>query len=291
MRLVSYLDQLKERLGVERDGRVAPAASLVANGPDTIADLLADKAGMLTRLMVAATARWHDPGAPLEGLTLLAPVPHPSKIVAVGLNYREHAVEGGVEAPQAPVLFAKFPTAVIGPQSDIVWDPGLTKGVDYEAELAVVIGKTARNITADIAMDYILGYTCLDDVSARDLQEADRQWVRAKSLDTFCPMGPAIVTTDEIADPQGLRLRTMVNGEVRQDASTSDMIHTVVEIIAFCSRSFTLLPGDIIATGTPSGIGWFREPRVALHHGDEVVVEIERIGRLTNRCREETATP
>jgi 2-keto-4-pentenoate hydratase/2-oxohepta-3-ene-1,7-dioic acid hydratase in catechol pathway len=287
VRLVTYRDLEEERLGVERDGRVAPAAYLVEGGPATIAELLSGDAGMLARLKVASEAPWPDRGAPLDDVTLLAPVPHPPKIVAVGLNYREHASEGSAQVPQAPLLFAKFPTAVVGPNTDIVWDPALTEGVDYEAELGVVIGKTARQITADVALDHVLGYTCLDDVSARDLQEADRQWVRAKSLDTFCPMGPALVTADEIADPQTLRVQAIVNGEIRQDASTADMIHSVAELVAFCSRFFTLQPGDIIATGTPSGIGWFREPRVVLHDGDEVVVQIERIGRLTNRCREE----
>jgi 5-carboxymethyl-2-hydroxymuconate isomerase len=161
----------------------------------------------------------------------------------------------------------------------------LSAQVDYEAELAVVIGRHARNIAVDQALDHVLGYTCLNDVSARDLQVGDGQWTRAKSLDTFCPMGPSLVTADEIPDPGALRLRCRVNGEVRQDASTAELVHGVAELIAYCSQSFTLEPGDVIATGTPGGVGAFRDPPLFLADGDTVEVEIERVGTLTNRCR------
>jgi 5-carboxymethyl-2-hydroxymuconate isomerase len=159
--------------------------------------------------------------------------------------------------------------------------------VDFEAELAVVIGRTCRRVDAADALDFVAGYTCLNDVSARDLQYSDRQFVRAKSLDTFCPMGPWLVTADEISNPQSLAIRCLVNGDVMQSASTADMVFSVAELVSFCSRAFTLEPGDVIATGTPSGVGWFREPRRMLRNGDIVEVEIERIGRLVNRCREE----
>jgi 2-keto-4-pentenoate hydratase/2-oxohepta-3-ene-1,7-dioic acid hydratase in catechol pathway len=208
-------------------------------------------------------------------------------VVAVGLNYREHAAEGGRETPPEPVLFAKFTTSIVGHGAEIRWDPGLTAAVDFEAELAVVIGREARRVTQAQALDYVLGYTCLNDVSARDLQYADKQFVRAKSLDTFTPIGPALVTADEIPDPQTLGIRCLVNGEVMQESSTAQMVHGVAALIAFCSRAFTLEPGDIIATGTPSGVGWFRDPKRLLRDDDEVAVEIERVGRLVNRCREE----
>ena len=226
---------------------------------------------------------------PLDGLKLMAPVPNPSKIVAIGLNYRDHAREQGAPIPDRPIIFAKFPTSVIGPGDAITWDPALTQQVDYEAELAVVIGETARNVKEEDAYAFVAGYTCGNDVSARDLQFGDHQWVRGKSLDTFCPLGPALVTPDEIPDPQDLSIRAVLNGEVMQDSRTSEMIFGVRELIAFASRAFTLLPGDVILTGTPHGVGVFRKPPVFLKDGDRIAIEIERIGRLENVCRTETA--
>ena len=287
MRLVSYLEGDSDRLGIEKDGRVLSADHMVTGGPRTMSAMLEDGAGMLARLRLAVDAPWPDSGTSVDDLMLLSPVPRPGKVIAVALNYSEHASEGGKGAPPNPVIFAKFSSSVVGHRADIVWDPRLTDAVDYEAELGVIIGRTARNVTESQALDHVLGYACLDDVSARDLQFADKQFVRAKSLDTFCPVGPALVTADEIADPQALRIRCLVNGEVRQDASTADMIHGVAELVAFCSRAFTLHPGDIIATGTPSGVGWYRKPKTVLKDGDQVVVEIEGIGRLVNDCRED----
>jgi 2-keto-4-pentenoate hydratase/2-oxohepta-3-ene-1,7-dioic acid hydratase in catechol pathway len=288
MRLVSYRDDDQERLGVDLNGRVVPVSDLDGGVPRTMNELLAaDGAAMdhlrasLARTLLPPTA-----GVAIDELELLAPVPRPGKVVAVALNYREHASEGGRDAPPAPVLFAKFSSSIIGHGEDIIWDTTLTDAVDYEAELGVVIGRTARNVTETDALEHVFGYTCINDVSARDLQFADRQFVRSKSLDTFCPMGPALVTADEIADPQALRLRCLVNGEVRQDATTGEMVHGVAALVAFCSRAFTLEPGDVIATGTPSGVGWYREPRILLHDGDEVVIDVEGVGRLVNRCRE-----
>jgi len=288
MRLVSFQHEGTDRLGIDLNGRVIPATDLLADGPQTIGDVLADP-GTLDRLREALAASPSSPsvGIPLDQQTLLSPVPRPGKVVAIGLNYREHAEEGGRETPPEPVLFAKFTTSIVGHGAEIRWDPGLTAAVDFEAELAVVIGREARRVTQAQALDYVLGYTCLNDVSARDLQYADKQFVRAKSLDTFTPIGPALVTADEIPDPQTLGIRCLVNGEVMQDSSTAQMVHGVAALIAFCSRAFTLEPGDIIATGTPSGVGWFRDPKRLLRDDDEVAVEIERVGRLVNRCREE----
>ena len=288
MRLVSYRHEGTDRLGVDLAGRVVAATELLPDGPMTLADALADPS-TIDRLREALAASLISPsaGIPLHQVTLLSPVPRPGKVVAVGLNYREHAAEGGRETPPEPVLFAKFTTSIVGHGAEIRWDPGLTAAVDFEAELAVVIGREARRVTQAQALDYVLGYTCLNDVSARDLQYADKQFVRAKSLDTFTPIGPALVTADEIPDPQTLGIRCLVNGEVMQDSSTAQMVHGVAALIAFCSRAFTLEPGDIIATGTPSGVGWFRDPKRLLRDDDEVAVEIERVGRLVNRCREE----
>jgi 2-keto-4-pentenoate hydratase/2-oxohepta-3-ene-1,7-dioic acid hydratase in catechol pathway len=284
MRLVTWVDTGTERLGLERNGRVAPAADLVTGGPRTMRELFEGGSGIMARLGLAAEMAARSPGEALDSLELLAPVPRPGKVVAVGINYRDHASEGGREPPDHPVLFAKFPSSVVGHRAAIRWDPTLTDAVDYEAELAVVIGRTCRRVEPADALDHVLGYTCLNDVSARDLQHADRQFVRAKSLDSFCPMGPILVTTDDLPDPQALTIRATVNGEVRQEASTADMIFSVAELVSFCSQAFTLEPGDVIATGTPSGVGWYREPRTMLADGDEVVVEIEGIGRLVNVC-------
>lgn len=214
-----------------------------------------------------------------------APIKNPSKIVAIGLNYMDHCREQNIEPPKQPLVFAKFPSAIAGPNSDIVWDPQLTSQVDYEVELGVVIGARARRVTREQALDYVFGYMVLNDVSARDLQFGDGQWVRGKSLDTFCPIGPAIVTADEVPWPQSLAVRCSVNGAILQDSSTSEMIFDVAEIISYSSHSFTLNPGDIIATGTPFVVGVFRTPKVLLKDGDMVVCEIEGVGRLENRCR------
>ena len=289
MRLLSLRDGPDERLAVAVGDRALRADLVLSGGPATMRELLDGRPRRLTELRAAATGalgRIEAEGTPLAELRLLAPVPRPGKVVAIGLNYRAHAREQKVEAPPAPLIFAKFPTAVIGAGDTISWDPALTTQVDYEAELAVVIGRTARNVSTADALDYVLGYTCANDVSARDLQFGDRQWVRGKSLDTFCPLGPVLVTADEIPDPGVLDIACDVNGERRQDSNTADLIFPVAAIVAHCARAFTLEPGDVILTGTPSGVGMFSDPPRFLHDGDEVVVEIERIGRLVNTCRE-----
>ena len=194
----------------------------------------------------------------------------------------------GVDWPavsnREPLIYQGGSDDFLGAREDAPF-PEESHGIDFEAELAVVIGATARDVPPQRALEHVLGYTCLNDVSARDLQFGDGQWIRGKSLDTFCPMGPWLVTADEIPDPQTLRIRCLVNGEVVQDASTSQMLHGVAALIAFCSRFFTLDPGDVIATGTPAGVGVFRKPPRFLGDGDEVVIDIEAVGSLTNRCR------
>jgi 2-keto-4-pentenoate hydratase/2-oxohepta-3-ene-1,7-dioic acid hydratase in catechol pathway len=293
VRLLSFRDAGgAERLGVAVEDRALATGDLQPAGPVTMAELLASgDAGLaaVSSAVAEAADRISATGIPLPELEMLAPVPRPGKIVAIGLNYHAHAVEQDVAPPKAPLIFAKFPTSVIGPGAAISWDPVLTSQVDYEAELAVVIGRRARNLSEGDALDHVLGYTCGNDVTARDLQFGDRQWVRGKSLDTFCPLGPWIVTRDEIPDPQALRIRTTVSGETLQDGNTGDMIFSVARIIAHASRAFTLEPGDVLMTGTPSGVGVWREPRRFLHDGDVVEVEIEGIGLLRNPCRETAA--
>jgi 2,4-didehydro-3-deoxy-L-rhamnonate hydrolase len=215
------------------------------------------------------------------------PIDRPSKIVCVGLNYRDHAEEQGTELPPAPLLFAKWPNALIGPGEPIVI-PRASKRVDYEAELGVVIGSRARNVSEENALEAVRGYLCLNDVSARDLQFSDGQWTRGKSPDTFCPIGPRLVPREEVPDPQALAIRCVLNGEVMQDSTTANMIFSVAEIIAYASATITFEPGDLIATGTPAGVGVFRDPPVLLKDGDEVTIEIERLGSLTNRVRAES---
>jgi len=206
--------------------------------------------------------------------------------VCVGLNYLDHAQETGQELPKAPLLFAKWPNTLIGDGDPIVL-PDASQEVDYEAELGVVIGTTAKHVSEADALDHVAGYICLNDVSARDLQFADGQWTRGKSPDTFCPIGPRLVPREEIDDPQALGIRCILNGETMQDSSTAQMIFSVAEIIAYVSRVITLEPGDLIATGTPAGVGVFRDPKVLLKDGDEVSIEIDGLGTLTNPVEKE----
>lgn len=215
---------------------------------------------------------------PLEEAVLLAPV-EPTKIVAVGLNYRDHAAELGMAIPEEPVLFMKPASSVVGPGADIVV-PSSSAQVDYEAELAVVIGKRCRKVTADQAGDFILGFSCGNDVTARDLQKRDVQWTRAKSFDTFCPLGPWIETE---LDPSDVAVEALVNGEVRQSSRSAQMIFGVPELVEFISHVMTLLPGDVILTGTPPGVG-------PVADGDEVTIRIEGVGELTNPVRREQGT-
>jgi len=218
---------------------------------------------------------------PLSEIQYLPPVPRPQKILAIGANYRAHCEESGVPVPQKPIVFVKVPSALIAHGEAIVY-PRITQELDYEGELAVVIGRRARNVPAEEAMDYVAGYTILNDVTARDLQRTEGQWSRAKGCDTFAPCGPWLVTADEIEDPHALTIETRVNGELRQHSSTGDMIFPIPALIAHISAAMTLLPGDIITTGTPAGVGVYRQPKGLLQPGDEVAIRIEGIGELRN---------
>jgi 2-keto-4-pentenoate hydratase/2-oxohepta-3-ene-1,7-dioic acid hydratase in catechol pathway len=289
MRLITYKAKNDARLGLLREDHVIDLAT-ASDGrlPSDMRTFLqqGENAMRLARQVgenaVASLA--------LSEATLLAPIPNPSKVVAIGLNYMDHCREQNIEPPEAPIIFAKFPSAVVGPGAAIRWDPALTRKVDYEVELAVVMGRTARRVSAADALDYVAGYTICNDVSARDLQFGDRQWVRGKSLDTFCPLGPWLVTRDEIPDPHDLSIRCTLNGDVMQDSTTAEMIFGVPQLVEFISRAFSLLPGDVIATGTPDGVGVFRSPQVFMKDGDVVTLEVEGLGQLTNHCIEERGT-
>jgi 2-keto-4-pentenoate hydratase/2-oxohepta-3-ene-1,7-dioic acid hydratase in catechol pathway len=217
-----------------------------------------------------------------ESIRLLSPVPRPGKIVCVGLNYRDHAAEAGMALPERPLLFAKFPSAVVGPGEDIEL-PASGQRVDYEAELAVVIGRRARRVAAADAYRYVFGYTNANDVSERGFQKQDGQWVRAKSCDTFSPLGPAVVTTEEVEEPGALPIRLRLNGRVMQDSNTDQFVFDVPRLIESITETSTLEPGDVILTGTPPGVGFARQPPIYLQPGDLVEVAIGDLGVLSNR--------
>ncbi len=259
---------------VERDGNVCLMREFAGCDAAALIGLGAEE---LARVTAAAE--------PISGETIALPPLRPGKIVAIGLNYMDHVRESGQQPPSVPLVFAKFPSSLAAAGQTIVIDPEVTERVDWEVELAVVIGAGGRYIAAEDARSSVFGYTVANDLSARDLQFSDGQWVRAKSLDGFCPLGPEIVTGDEVPDPQSLDLRTLVNGEVMQDSSTAEMVFGVWELIAFCSRSFTLEPGDVILTGTPWGCGEFMTPRRSLQDGDVVSVSVDPLGTLTNTIK------
>ncbi len=291
MRVVTYSDDGPARLGLAAGQQVV---DLNLADPGIPADMVAFLAAGDAALEAARRVHqlWSegrlasDAIRPKAAVDLLAPIRNPSKIIAAGVNYLDHCREAGIEPPKEPLLFAKFPSSIAGPGDAIEWDPGLTSAVDYEAELAVVIGCQARNVQPAAAYDVVFGYTCANDVTARDLQSKDGQWVRGKSLDTFCPVGPEIVTKDELPQPDRLHIVCRVNDAVMQASDTGKMIFGIPALIAFITRAFTLLPGDLILTGTPHGTGAFRRPPVLLCDGDVVEVEIENVGTLRNRCRE-----
>ncbi len=232
-------------------------------------------------LVEAATEDLETSGMPLSQVRLGPPIPDPDKILCMGLNYRDHAAESGMDLPEKPLFFPKFRNSLIGPNERIVL-PQASDQIDYEAELAVVIGRRCRHVEVGDALDYVAGAMALNDVSARDLQMEVSQWMMGKAIDTFAPCGPSLVLMDELGDLQSLGIRARVNGDTLQDANTSLMVFTVAEAIAYLTRVMTLEPGDIIATGTPAGVGWTRDPPVWLHSGDVVEIEIDGIGTIRN---------
>ena len=246
-------------------------------------DVVVPMGASLAGWLATGEARDGEP-RPLSSLTLSAPVPRPGKVVCIGVNYREHAAEMGREPPPVPTVFAKWANAVVGPGADVVVPPGVG-AVDYEAELAVVIGRRASRVARTDALAHVAGYCCANDVSSRQRQFETTQWTMGKAVDTFLPLGPHLVTADDIPDPQALDIRCTVNGERRQSSNTSLMIFGVAELIEFVTSMITLEPGDVISTGTPPGVGAAMNPPRFLADGDEVVVEIGGIGALRNTIR------
>ena len=222
----------------------------------------------------------------LSEVQLHAPIPNPSKILCIGLNYRDHCQESGQPIPDHPVLFAKFNNTLVGSEGNIQLN-GSSRQVDYEAELAFVIGKKAYRVAESVAMEYVAGYITANDVSGRDLQFSDNQWVRGKSQDTFCPMGPWLVTADEVPNPHNLRISCRVNGTTLQDSNTNQLIFNVPTLLSFLSQGITLEPGDVVLTGTPPGVGFARKPPIFLKAGDVVEVEIEKVGLLKSHVMEQ----
>jgi 2-keto-4-pentenoate hydratase/2-oxohepta-3-ene-1,7-dioic acid hydratase in catechol pathway len=277
----AHLADTPDPLAAMADGSIAPIAE--ATGYATLDELIAagPDAWAVGR-EAAAAALDSDAARPLAEVKLAAPLRAPSKIIAIGLNYMDHIKETGLAEPRRPLVFAKFLNSLAGPGDEIGWPDGLTEKVDWEAELAAVVGRRLRDVPVEEALGGIFGYTAANDVSARDLQFADEQWVRGKSLDSFCPAGPGVVSAEEFGDPQDKALWCRVNGEVKQESNTSLMIFGVAEIVSFLSHNFTLEPGDLILTGTPWGCGGFADPPEFLAAGDTVEVEVEGIGVLRN---------
>lgn len=281
MRLLTYDDGSGPQAGIQLEQELVPVAALGAPVNSLRGLLHALDADGLAEL--AARAGEADDRVALADVRLLAPVPDPEKIVCLGLNYRDHAAEAGQEIPAAPMWFAKFANSLIGSGEPIVLPPAQADHVDYEAELAVVIGRAALRVSAEQALDYVAGAMPFNDVTARDLQFQNPLWTSGKAIDTFAPCGPALVTLDQIDDLQSLALRTRVNGETVQEGTTANQIFGVAEVVAWLSRTMTLLPGDIIATGTPAGVGASKGR--FLRGGDSVEVEVEGLGALVNPVR------
>jgi 2-keto-4-pentenoate hydratase/2-oxohepta-3-ene-1,7-dioic acid hydratase in catechol pathway len=292
MQLVSYRRHSQTdgswRAGVEHEGRIVDVATLWHNGVQetTTRHLLAAGSAAVDKVFKQAREAFGT-GPDVSGVIQTAsvefgpPVPDPDKIICIGVNYADHANEAGLAQTKVPLFFGKFRNSLVGPNSSILI-PRVSSQIDFEGELAVIIGTRCKEVSEHKALLYVAGYSILNDVSARDLQMQTSQYMAGKALDTFAPMGPGIVLTADIPDPQALRLTTRVNGQVLQHASTSTMIFSVAAIISFLSSLMTLEPGDIIATGTPSGVGFMRTPPLFLKDGDVVEIEIEGIGQLRN---------
>jgi 2-keto-4-pentenoate hydratase/2-oxohepta-3-ene-1,7-dioic acid hydratase in catechol pathway len=287
MRLASIITAAGPRAAIFHGDHYTEIYASDLRLPQTVRGILAAGPDVLKSAENAAKSRFavHHPAATIR---LHAPVPDPSKIVCIGLNYRDHAIEGGKAIPTEPVVFAKFPNTLIGHGSPIVL-PKISQKVDYEAELVVVMGRKAKHVDAAEAMNYVAGFTIGHDVSARDWQfrGEERQWTIGKTFDTFAPMGPHLVTLDEVPNPQNLPVRLRLNGQVMQNSNTKEFIFPVPVLIAHLSKIMTLEPGDLIFTGTPPGVGSARKPPVWLKDGDEVEVEIEGLGVLRNSVMSE----
>jgi len=282
MRLVSFGEPGCEQAGVVQEDHVIPLQTLEPSWAGSLKSLLGRLCpqDIRERLAVVDMA-----GVPLREVRLRPPVPDAGKVICVGLNYVDHAAEQGKTLPETPLLFAKASTALTGPRDDVVIPQGITH-VDYEAELACVVGRGGRDIPQEQAMEHVAGYMILNDVSARKLQRSERQWFRAKSMDTFAPCGPALITADEVPDPYVLDISLELNGEVRQSSNTCNLHFRVDYLLAHLSRTMTLEPGDILSTGTPGGVGVYSDPPVFLKDGDEIVTRIQGLGELRNLVRQ-----
>lgn len=283
-------DTAETRLGIEVGGDCLDLEAACSKGhvrlePGAVLeDVLAGEgglAGLESQLTPDAIEAMSDCRVPLGSVTLRSPVLHPSKVIGIGLNYHDHAEEVKMAKPSEPILFAMYPNVLIGP-GEPIRIPRLSTKIDYEAELAVVIGRRGRDIPVERAVDHIAGYTIFNDVSARDLQMSDNQWIRGKSFDTFGPTGPVLASTSALGDGDGLDIRLRLNGETMQSSNTKNLIFKVPQLVSFISEVMTLEPGDLIATGTPGGVGFARRPPVWLKDGDVVEIEIAGIGVLTN---------
>jgi len=289
LKLVHYVHQGDESYGVLKNGRIIDLPRLLRtrsdNFPRSLEELIAS--GWKIEEIDHLINEISDEETKLitikeEDAALRAPILSPPKIVCLGLNYEDHAEESGAEIPEEPIIFMKPRTSIVGPMEPVV-KPRFVKELDYEVELAIIIGRKGKDIPVSKAADYIFGYTVFNDISARDIQFKDGQWTRGKSFDTFAPIGPCITTATQMGDPNNLRLKTRVNGEIRQDSSTNKMVFNVYEIVHHLSRVMTLEPCDIIATGTPGGVAVFMKPKPRfLQPGDVIEVEIEKIGTLRN---------
>jgi 2-keto-4-pentenoate hydratase/2-oxohepta-3-ene-1,7-dioic acid hydratase in catechol pathway len=280
MRLISHRSKGRDRAGVETDAGVIDAGELLGGGPVGVRELLVgDRLGDLAdRIGEVDQTDAADPAS----LELLPPVPYPQKIVCIGLNYRTHAEEAGIDPPDSPAIFAKFRNALVPTGAEVTL-PAASEKVDYEAEVAFVVGRRCKEVDPSGALDSVAGYTLLNDLSARDLQFATPQWMPGKVFDGSAPCGPALVTPDEAGPPDAIEFKLELNGEVMQDASTADLIFSVPELVSRLSHLMTLEPGDLVATGTPSGVGSVREPRVWLKPGDEISISSPTLGRLETR--------
>ena len=283
MKIATFSVQTEQHIGLVQDDQII---SLTALGPEEfpacMKKFIERGSELRSRAEQLIEQRVNDDAIfKLSEVKILPPIAKPDKIICVGLNYFDHCKETGMEPPDSPVIFSKYANAIAG-HNDAIEIPINSTEVDFEAELAFVIGREAKHVSEEEANDYVFGYTIMNDISARDLQFQDGQWSRGKTADTFAPFGPVVVTHDEVGDPHNLAISLELNGEIMQDSNTSNLIFTVPKIISFLSQSMTLMPGDLIATGTPPGVGMGRNPKIWLKNGDRMNVSIEKIGTLSN---------
>ncbi|GAA5149225.1 fumarylacetoacetate hydrolase family protein [Microbacterium pseudoresistens] len=270
-------------LAVLDDSGALPVASLFADAPAALQELIDGGPALLDAVRTAAAGTTQR--LPMAGLEYASAVQRPPAVLAVGLNYAAHSSELGLKTDTAPTVFTLWPNSLTGHECTTSWPRSLSESVDYEAELGVIIGASAKNVSRDDALDHVWGYTVVNDITARDIQFSEAQWSRCKSFDGFTPTGPVVVTADEIPDPQDLHIWAVVDGQTVQDASTGQMVRSVATLIEHLSQSLTLMPGTLISTGSPGGAGYSRDPQIFLRDHSTVTVGIDGIGELTTRCR------